>query len=166
MCSAVADHHPWDAIVCSSLIRCQAFAQELATRHGLACHNDSRFMEINFGEWEGCSAEELLADDPDALYRFWSDPLNNTPPGAETLIDFETRVISGWNDLLKNYRNQHVLLVGHAGVIRMIIRHVLDMPLDRMFRLQVALAGISRIKVEGEGKTALPMLVFHDGQRP
>ncbi|HEB56249.1 MAG TPA: histidine phosphatase family protein [Gammaproteobacteria bacterium] len=164
MRSAVADHHPWNAIVCSSLSRCRAFAQELAARYSLPCHDDARFMEINFGEWEGRTAEELLRDNPQALYRFWSDPLNNTPPGAETLADFETRVISGWNDVLKNYYNQHVLLVGHAGMIRMIIRHVLDMPLDRMFRLQVVLAGISRIEIDGQGETALPRLVFHSGQ--
>ncbi len=164
MRSAIADQHPWDAVVCSPLSRCRAFARELAARHALPCHDDPRFMEINFGEWEGCTAEELMKDDSQALYRFWSDPLNNTPPGAEALADFEARVISGWNEMLKNYAKQHVLLVGHAGVIRMIIRHVLDMPLDRMFRLQMALAGISRIEVDGEGKTALPRLVFHGGQ--
>ncbi len=164
MRSAVVDHRPWNAIVCSSLIRCQAFARELAARHSLPCHDDPRFMEINFGEWEGRTAEELLKDNPQALYRFWSDPLNNTPPGAETLAEFEARVISGWNDLLNKYYNRHVLLVGHAGMIRMIVRHVLDMPLDRMFRLQVPLAGISRIEIEGEGETALPRLVFHAGQ--
>lgn len=164
MRAAVADYHPWNAIVCSPLSRCQAFAQELAARHALPCHADPRFMEIHFGEWEGRTAEKLLEEDPQALYRFWSDPLNNTPPGAETLADFEARVIHGWNDLLKDHGNQHVLLVGHAGVIRMIIRHVLDIPLDRMFRLQVALAGISRIRVEGEGETALPQLIFHGGQ--
>ena len=163
MRAAVADQHPWDAIVCSSLSRCRAFAEELAARHSLPLEDDSRFMEIGFGEWEGRSAAELLEHDPQALYRFWSDPLNNTPPNAETLADFEMRVINGWNDVLKNYHGQHVLLVGHAGMIRMIVRHVLDMPLERMFRLQVALAGISRIQVEGEGETALPQLVFHSG---
>ncbi len=166
MRAAVADQHPWNAIVCSPLSRCQAFAQELAARHTLPCHDDPRFMEIHFGEWEGRTAEDLLEQDPQALYRFWSDPLNNTPPGAETLADFEARVISGWNDLLKNYPDRHVLLVGHAGVIRMIIRHVLDMPLDRMFRLQVPLAGISRIRIEGEGETAWPQLLFHGSQLP
>ncbi len=163
MRATVADHHPWDAIVCSSLSRCRAFAEELAARHGLPLREDSRFMEIGFGDWEGRTAAELLEDDPQALYRFWSDPLNNTPPNAETLANFATRVINGWNDVLKNYHGQHVLLVGHAGLIRMIVRHVLDMPLERMFRLQVALASVSRIEVEGEGKTALPQLVYHNG---
>jgi len=164
MRTAVADHCPWQTIVCSSLRRCREFADELGQRHALPVYDDPRLMEIGFGEWEGRTATELLKEDPDALYRFWSDPINNTPPGAETLAEFESRVISAWNDLLKNYHNQHILLVGHAGMMRMIIRHVLDMPLDRMFRLQVALAGISRIEVEGEGDTALPRLVFHGGQ--
>jgi len=161
---AVADHHPWDAIVCSSLTRCRAFAEEVAARHALPVTQEPRFMEIGFGDWEGCTAAELLEDDPQALYRFWSDPLNNTPPNAETLADFETRVLQGWNEVLKNHQGQHVLLVGHAGVIRMIIRHLLDMPLDRMFRLQVDLAGLSRIAVDGEGDSALPRLLFHGGQ--
>ncbi len=164
MRSAVADHHPWDAIVSSSLRRCCLFAEELAARHQLPLMSDPRLMEIGFGDWEGCTAAELLEDNPDALYQFWSDPINNTPPGAETLRAFEKRVIKGWNDVLKNYAGQHVLIVGHAGMMRMIIRHVLDMPLDRMFRLQVALAGMSRIEVEGEGESALPRLVFHGGQ--
>ena len=164
MREAVGDHHPWDALICSSLRRCREFAEELAARHGLPVTDDPRFMEIGFGEWEGCTASELLKEDPQALYRFWSDPLNNTPPGAETLAEFEQRVIAGWNDILREHQGRHVLLVGHAGMIRMIIRHVLDMPLDRMFRLQVALAGISRIEVEGEGPDALPRLVFHGGR--
>ncbi len=164
MRTAVADHHPWDAIVSSSLSRCRLFAEELAACYRLPVMNDPRFMEIGFGEWEGRTAAELLKHDPDALHRFWSDPLNNTPPGAERLADFESRVIEAWGELLKNYQGQHVLLVGHAGMIRMIIRHVLDMPLERMFRLQVALAGISRIEVVGEAENALPQLVFHGGQ--
>ena len=164
MRSAVADHHPWDAIVCSSLSRCRDFAEELAARHALPVNADARFMEIGFGDWEGRTAAELIENDPQALYRFWSDPVNNTPPNAETLADFETRVLNGWNEVVKNNHGQRVLLVGHAGVIRMIVSHVLDMPLDRMFRLQVALAGLSRIEVEGEGSTALPRLVFHAGQ--
>lgn len=163
MRAAVADHCPWNAIVSSSLRRCREFAEELASRHALPLRIDPRFMEIGFGEWEGRTAAELLQEDSERLHRFWSDPLNNTPPGAESLAELRQRVIGAWNALLEEYRGQHVLLVGHAGMMRMIIRHVLDMPLDRLFRLQVAQAGISRIRIDGEGTDALPQLVFHGG---
>ncbi|MCW9023893.1 MAG: alpha-ribazole phosphatase family protein [Gammaproteobacteria bacterium] len=163
MRAAILDHHPWNAIVSSSLSRCHEFAHEVATRHGIPVSHEPRFMEIGFGEWEGRTASELLEEDSQRLYQFWSNPLNNTPPGAETLPDFESRVIAAWNDVINKFSGQHVLLVGHAGMIRMIMRHVLDMPLDRMFRIKVELAGITRIKIEGSGEDCLPQLVFHSG---
>jgi alpha-ribazole phosphatase/probable phosphoglycerate mutase len=164
MRAAVADHRPWDRIITSPLQRCAAFARELGTRHGIPVQEEARLMEIGFGEWEGRTAAELLAEDPERLQRFWTDPLNHTPPGAETLAEFERRVIGAWQDILAAHRGQHLLLVGHAGMMRMIIRHVLDMPLDRMFRLQIANAAISRIRIDGEGEQALPRLIFHDGR--
>ena len=163
MRNTVADHKPWDAIVSSSLRRCSEFAEEVSQRHTIPMQTDTRLVEIGFGEWEGRTAEELMQEDAERLLRFWSDPMNNTPPGAETLQEFEARVIAAWDELLVNYANKHVLLVGHAGMIRMILRHILDMPLDRMFRLRVALAGISRIEVEVSGDVVLPRLLFHGG---
>jgi alpha-ribazole phosphatase/probable phosphoglycerate mutase len=120
-------------------------------------------MEIGFGEWEGRTASELEQEIPGQVNRFLKDPLSNTPPGAETLIKFEARVIAAWNDILQQHSGQHVLLVGHAGMIRMVLCHVLDMPIDRMFRIQVSNAAITRICVEGEGANAFSRLLFHDG---
>lgn len=163
MRAAVEGHRPWDAVVSSPLSRCAAFAQELAARHDLPLQVDARLMEIGFGDWEGHTAEELRAREPDALLGFWQDPLHNRPPGAEGLTQFRDRVVAAWNDILERYAGRHVLVVGHAGVIRMIVRHVLDMPLDRMFRLHVPNAGLTRIRIEGQGEDALPFLVFHAG---
>jgi len=164
MRNAVADHCPWDAIISSTLRRCAEFAQELSKRHNIPLETDARLMEIGFGEWEGKTAAELQASDPDRLHHFWSDPLNNTPPGAETLADFRQRVISGWDDAVNRHRGRHLLMVGHAGMMRMIIREALDMPLERMFRIQVPNAGITRLTIDHfEGET-LPRLHFHAGQ--
>ena len=49
-------------------------------------------------------------------------------------------------------------------LIRMIVRHVLDMPLENMFRLKVELAGFTRIEVEQRDGQQLPRLLFHGGQ--
>ena len=164
MWEAVGDHHPWDRIVTSPLSRCRAFAEALGERHGIPVERDARLMEIGFGAWEGRTAEELLAEDPGRLHRFWSDPLNHTPPGAETLPAFRDRVIAAWEDLLARHAGRHLLVVGHAGMMRMILRHVLDMPLERMFRIQIGNAAISRIRIDGRGEAALPRLLFHDGR--
>lgn len=163
MREAVGDHRPWDVIVSSTLSRCIDFAQELGQRVGIDVKAEPRLMEIGFGEWEGHTASELEQADPGQVQRFLNDPLNNRPPGAETLAEFETRVIGAWNDLLQQHAGQHVLLVGHAGIMRMIIRHVLDMPIDRIYRIQVANAAVTRIRVEGKDPNAFSRLLFHDG---
>ena len=164
MRQAVGDHHPWNLIITSPLARCYDFAAELGQRHGIEVKADPRLMEIGFGEWEGRTAAELMEEDADRLFRFWRDPLNHPPPGGEPLHRFAARIIAAWNDLLQSYGGKHLLLVGHAGMMRMIIRHVLDMPLDRLFRIQIANAAITRIQVDGEGEEALPRLLFHDGR--
>ena len=164
MRQAVADHNPWDVIISSTLSRCIEFAQELGQRHAIEVIREPRFIEIDFGEWEGRTANELAQEDARQVQRFLADPLNNTPRGAETLYEFEARIIGAWNDVLQQHAGRHVLLVGHAGMMRMIMRHVLDMPLERMFRIQVANAAITRIRVEGTGNNAFPRLLFHDGR--
>jgi alpha-ribazole phosphatase/probable phosphoglycerate mutase len=163
---AVGGLCPWDAIVSSPLVRCAAFAREVSERHGLPLSLDERLMEIGFGAWEGRTAAELMAEEPDVLMRFWSDPLHHTPPGAETLTAFRDRVVAAWEETLARHRGRHILLVGHAGQMRLVISHVLGMPVERMFRIQVENAGITRIRVDGEGEHALPRLLFHGAVLP
>lgn len=163
MRGAVGDRRPWDVILSSPLSRCRAFAEELAGRHGLPLEFDERLMEIGFGAWEGRTAEELMRDDPDLLARFWDDPLNNTPPGAEPLVRFRDRVDAAWQDMLARHRGRHVLVVCHAGVIRVCVARTLDMPLNRLFRIQVPNAGLSRVRVDMNGAGTFPRLVFHAG---
>lgn len=164
MRAAVGDHRPWDAIVSSPLSRCRAFAEELSARTGLTLVIEPRLKELGFGEWEGRSAEELSARDPDILVRFWQDPLNHTPPGAEPLAAFRDRVLAAWEELLVRHAGQHLLVITHAGVIRMLVRHALDMPLERLFRLHVPSAGLTRLRVEHNGANILPKLLFHAGR--
>lgn len=163
MRSAVGDHVPWDRIVTSPLSRCAEFAQELAERHGLPVEREPRLMELGFGEWEGRTANEIIADDSERLFRFWSDPVNNRPPGGERLLDFKGRIVAAWDALLDNYPGEQLLLVGHAGQIRMTLSHVLQMPLEAMFHIQVANASLSRIVVDHHPAERLPRLIFHGG---
>lgn len=163
MRAAVADHRPWDVIVSSTLSRCADFARELAVRHALPLEFDQRLIEIGFGEWEGLTAAEVTAQNPLLLKQFWADPINTSPPGAESLTAFYDRVIPAWEELLMRHAGKHVLIVGHAGVIRMIVHRVLDMPLERMFRLQVPNAGITRIRIDESEGQIMPSLLFHAG---
>lgn len=163
MRTAVADDAPWQNIITSPLSRCADFAHELAQQLTIPVKEQADFMEIAFGLWEGKSAQQLEDENKAEFYAFYDDPINNTPPQAESLLSFEQRVLSAWNSLLKDYQDKHILLVGHAGVMRIIISHILQMPLDAMYRINIPNAGISRISISGQGARAYPQLLFHAG---
>lgn len=164
MRAAVRDICPWQVIVSSPLLRCSDFAKELSIRYQLPLQVDARLQEIGFGVWEGKTAAEICAQDPDILQRFIHDPIANRPQGAETLADFRDRVVAGWEQIVHDCRGQHVLIVAHAGVMRMVMRHILDMPLDKIFRIQVDNAVITRIRIDTMNKLSTPRLIFHAGQ--
>lgn len=161
MRSAVAGLNEWDVVYTSPLSRCAAFARELATRLGLPLKTDPRLMEIGFGAWEGRTAEELRRDDPLCIERFWRDPVANCPSGAEPVADFHARVRAAWQDILAAHAGARILIVGHAGITRMILSIVLGSPPEHMFRIQVENAGVTRLRVRGHGDELFPMLEFH-----
>ncbi len=163
MRDAVGAHHPWDQIMTSPLTRCAAFADEVAKRHSIALESDARLKEIGFGDWEGRTAQQIQTEQPGLLEAFWTDPVKNRPPGAEPLVDFQQRIVSAWDDLLAQYAGQHILVVCHAGVIRMTMLHALGMPIDHIFRIQVANASITRIQVDRHEAQFFPRLIFHGG---
>jgi alpha-ribazole phosphatase/probable phosphoglycerate mutase len=163
MRAAVGDHRPWQAIVSSPLARCRAFAEELAARHGLPLDVDERWQEIGFGEWEGCTAEDLQAREPERLSRFWRDPLNHPPPGGEPLAVFAERIHAAWRTLLARHAGRQVLLVGHAGGIRLVLQQVMSFPLARLLAIEVPYAALTRVQVKHHAAGDLPGLVFHAG---
>jgi alpha-ribazole phosphatase/probable phosphoglycerate mutase len=72
-------------------------------------------------------------------------------------------VAAGWDALLAAHAGEHLLVVCHAGVIRMLLAQALGMPLENVYRIQVGSAAISRITVEQRNGRSLTTLQFHDG---
>ncbi len=164
MRAAVADHCPWDTIITSPLTRCAEFANELSERHQRALKFEPNFKEIGFGDWEGKTAAEIQTEMPGALEAFWRDPIKERPNGAEPLIEFQKRIESAWDKLLTHHSGQHLLVVCHAGVIRMSMQYILGMPPEHVFRIKVANAGITRVQIDHDGEKNYPQLIFHHGQ--
>ncbi len=157
MRAAVGDAAPWTRVVSSPLSRCRAFSESLALRHALPLAFDARLMEVGFGEWEGLTAADIEARWPGALARFKADPVGTRPAGAEALDAFYGRVGAALDALLAAHPGEHLLLVGHAGVIRMALAWALRLPLENAYRVEVASASLTRLRVEA-GRASL---VFH-----
>ena len=150
MRAAVDGRNDWDAIVHSPLRRCADFAVELSTVLAIPKIADERLKEIGFGAWEGLTGDEICAKDEDALKRFYQDPVNNQPEGAERLRAFYLRVSGAWDDIVADAKQERLLLVVHAGVMRAVVTHVLKAPLLSMYRMQIPSAGMVSIRFDEE----------------
>lgn len=145
------DGSAWQRIISSPLSRCADFAWELGDQLGLPVSLDERFQEMHFGAWEGRSAAELMDTDAEALGLFWDDPKSNTPPLAEPLLQFESRVLSAWHNTLARYSGESMLLVTHGGVIRTLLCHLQQQPIERLLQFEVKHAALRRVEAMDTG---------------
>lgn len=163
MWAAVEGFSDWQQIVTSPLARCSDFAEALGAKLQIPVTSDERLKEIAFGIWEGKLPSEICADDPQRIFRFRCDPSGNTPDGAEAIADFYQRVGAGFHAMLESFQGQHILVVAHAGVIRMVLCHALGIPVGNAYRINVGNAALTRIRFEQQGDQSLATLMFHDG---
>ncbi len=117
----------FDLVVASPLRR--SWEGAAIVSGGAPIRIESDFREIDFGRWEGLTAEEIEASNP-ALYRDWqAGAANFEYPGGELREAFRSRVTRGLEALLASGATS-VLLVSHKGVIRTIGERLLDAPLS------------------------------------
>lgn len=147
MWDAVPSDIPWQHVVTSPLRRCNEFSTALAEKYDVPLTVEDDFKEVGFGRWEGKTADEIIADNADEYEAFYRDPVRNRPPGAEPLTDFTKRVSLAYDGVLNNLPLQSILVVAHAGVIRAIIAHSLELSPATMYRLKIANAGLARIAI-------------------
>ena len=85
------------------------------------------FREIDFGRWEGLTAEEIEAQDP-VLYRAWREGAADFEfPSGERRAAFRERVLRGFASLAQTGA-ESILVVVHRGVIRVIGEHLVGKP--------------------------------------
>lgn len=109
---------------------------------------DPRLMEIDFGEWEGRSWDQVER----ALLDSWAaDVLHFSPPGGESAAMLQARVI----DCIAELRATSVALVTHAGAIRAALGHWLRLPVGEWSQLALDFGSITLVDVEPEAPAVL-----------
>lgn len=73
-------------------------------------------------------------------------------------------MLNGWGNILNQFQGKHVLLISHAGVMRIILCHILGMPLTELFKLDVGLAKASRLQIDHIDGQNWPRLIFHGSE--
>lgn len=141
----IAAHLPEDiqAVYSSPLFRCTELAIELGFNN---YQIDPRLLELNFGEWEQKSWNEI----PNNQLQPWMDDFVQTaPPLGENLNEMFERVQSFFAELKKSEREK-VLIVTHGGVIRCLLAYILEFPLKNIFKVPVDFGEIYVLHLDKE----------------
>ncbi len=146
MSKALSNLLPIDQVFTSPLKRCSEFSHQYCSEHTLPIQVCDELKEINFGQWDGQLVEKVAEKYPKELKQFWETPLEFTPPDGEPVLEFKSRIISIWNELLSTHRGKTCLIVAHGGVQKMILAEVLKMPIEAIHSIEVPYACCSTIK--------------------
>lgn len=132
---------PIEAIYCSPQPRTQQTAQPLAARRALAIRIDAAFDEVDLGEWQGRSFDEVR-DEP--AWQHWLAHRGSAqPPGGEPFADVARRAGAGLRRLANAHAGQQVLVVSHGDVIKAMVATVLGLSLDNMESFDIAPCSVS-----------------------
>ncbi|WP_375749710.1 histidine phosphatase family protein [Vibrio sp. HN007] len=136
-----------DVVVTSPLSRCRDFALEYAQQHSLNLYEDAEFKELDFGDWDGVEKQTVWEENQPLLTRFWSHPWETVPPNGEGLNEYDDRIQKAWNRLLTHHKGQSVLLVTHGGVMKQLLRQLLEMPKTATYLQRLNIPYAARITV-------------------
>ncbi|NKB35544.1 MAG: histidine phosphatase family protein [Gammaproteobacteria bacterium] len=152
----------WDHVISSPLLRCRLFSESLNELHQIPLNIEDNFREMHFGDWEGKEVQTIWAKEKEKVESIYSSPHTFQAPNGEAMTDFGARVISSTEKVLQEHKGKHILLPQHGGTIRVVLTHLLSMPLSSMSRFHIPYACFSRIQIHHAGETEQVNLVFHN----
>lgn len=124
------------AVYCSSLERAIKSAEIIAVPYGLKPIEIPDLGEISFGIWEGMTFSEIGEKHPEASAAWLANPLTYSPGGGENALQVRERVTRAMERIGAYHKGSHISVVAHGGVNRIILCHILGMPLENVFRIE------------------------------
>ena len=119
-----------ERILTSDLKRCRLLADAVGARSGARVEADPVWREVDFGDWEGRSWEEIHAENSPSYNAWTADFVHAAPPGGESLFQLSLRVQKALRETCQGGEDARILIVTHAGVIRALCAPSLEKAFD------------------------------------
>ena len=134
---------PSARIVTSPLVR----AVDTAMSIGDSAINDERFIELNYGEWDGLELSKVPTDQ----WREWRRNPDFRPPGGETLVELDRRVRPALEELCDEARTSDIVIVSHVSPIKSAVTWALGTGPESTWRMSLDRASICTIAIGPNG---------------
>jgi len=120
------------AVFSSDLARSRRSAQIVGAPHGLAPVELPALREMAMGRWDGLTAAEIRAREPEA-FADWMARVGEFPfPEGESVPDLVARAVPAFEALVAAHAGQAIAVVAHGGTNRALLCHAFGLPLGRL----------------------------------
>ena len=109
------------ALYSSDLLRSWQTAQAIAEALGLPVQPEPRLREIDLGDWQGLTREEVLTWDAERYAAYRADWRNVPAPNGESRAALRARARAAFDDITSRHAGQTVGLVTHGGTLGMLL---------------------------------------------
>jgi probable phosphoglycerate mutase len=148
-------------VLTTPLVRARESAALILGERGLEAEVVPGWSEIDFGQWEGWTWDEVRVRDPEGHRRWEASGAGDfTFPGGESRAGFDARIAAAARAWL-GPEDPPTLVVAHKGVIKGVLGHLLGLGPDQRRRMEVHLGSIHRIGVGEGGFVALGLNEVH-----
>lgn len=141
-----------DTIYTSPLKRALETARIIAAGFDTPIITDKNLLEIDHGDWEGKTKEEVKRLYPKILNLWKQAPEEVVMPNGESLADVQKRIHRFLHNLKQTNRAGTFLIVAHDTVLRIMIAEVLSLPLNHIWRFHLDNAALTVFRWGSQGK--------------
>ena len=136
------DNWQLEAIYSSPLRRALDTANAVARHQKAAVTIVKGLTDLDYGEWQSLSEQEVKRLYPALLNEWHSCPHKVTIPGGESLEDVRSRAAGVVDNILAKH-NGNVLLVSHRVVIKVLVCHSLGLDNSHFWNIRQDVGGIT-----------------------
>lgn len=135
------------AVYASPLARSVATAEAIAAPLGLEVRVDARLGELDYGDLDGLTGEELRRDYADFLEQWLeADPADLTMPGGESMREAQRRMVAATEAMVEQHPDGEVAVVSHNLATRAFLCYALGVPMASFRRFRHDLASFAEIE--------------------
>ena len=140
-----------DVIYSSPLERACNTVKGVADALNLPIIKDDKLMELDFGDLEGLTLEDIKINHDNEYSRWAKDPGVFVPQGGEPMAHLQERVVEKLKEIAEIEGEKTVLIGSHSSVIRALQCYVQNLPLTKMKNTPwVVNASIAEFNFDGE----------------
>ena len=149
-------NEPLDAIYSSDLKRTGYTAKIINRYQSLKINILPELREIDFGDWEGKTHDEIQRKWGSLLDGWEGKPSEIRIPRGESIKDLAERIRSVVKKIVNNHPDQRVAVITHGGPIRIILMDALGLGLDDWWKTITGNGGISVVEYQSNKEAFLP----------